>query len=162
MSKRPSQGSPTSQRSFKKQKVSPPSPSSTMSTLITKEQHIPVLSDVPTSSATPAYGPTAANSFGKFGQPSPSLLGFAEGGLASDSKGWTKVEKQKDKKKRKEEQKSVVSFYHFRSWRLAFNAFVGLQLQPASFAFNLEDMKKRDPVTIAVSRSVRKSNAPLC
>ena len=31
----------------------------------------------------------------------------------------------------------------------------GLQLQPASFAFNLEDLKQRDFVTIAVSRSAQ-------
>lgn len=123
MPKRPPQGSPTSQRSFKKQKVSPPSPPPRMSTLITRDQHAPVLSGVSTSPATPAVGPTAPNSFGKFGQPSSSAqLGFSEGNLTDESKGWTKVEKRKDKKKRKEEQKTLVSLYLFRSWRLTFNA----------------------------------------
>jgi hypothetical protein len=123
MSKRPSQGSPTSQRSFKKQKVSPPSPPPTMSTLLTKDQHAPVLSGISISSATPAFGPTAPNSFGKFGQPSSSSrLGFLEGNPTDESKGWTKVEKRKDKKKRKEEKRTLVRFYLFRSWRLTFNA----------------------------------------
>ena len=86
-----------------------------MSTLIANEMHVPVLSDISTSSAKPAFGPTATNSFGKFGQPhSPSRLGFLEGNLTGESKEWTKVEKRKDKKKRKEEQKAAVSFYHLR------------------------------------------------
>jgi len=123
MSKRPSQGSPTSQRSFKKQKVSPPSPPPTMSTLVTGDQHAPVLSGISTSPATPVFGPTTPNSFDKFGQPSSSSrLGFSEGNLTNESKGWTKVEKRKDKKKRKEEKKALVSFYLFRSRRFTFNA----------------------------------------
>ena len=120
MSKRPSQGSPTSHRSFKKQKVSPPSPPPKMSTFIMKDQHAPVLSEMSTSSATPTFSPTAPNSFSTFGQPSSSSR--LEGNLTKESKGWTKVEKRKDKKKRKEEQKTLVSFDHFRSWRLTINA----------------------------------------
>src|SRR5258706_9233754 len=123
MSKRPLQGSPTSHRSFKKQKVSPPSPPPKMSTFIIKDQHAPVPSEISTSSATPAFEPTAPNSFGTFGQPSSSSgLGFSEGNPTNESKGWSKVEKRKDKKKRKEEQKTLVSFDHFRSWRLTINA----------------------------------------
>ena len=123
MSKRPSQDSPTSQRSFKKQKISPPSPPPKMSTFLIKDQHAQVLEELSTSSATPSFGPTAPNSFSTFGQSSSSSrLGFSEGSLTNESKGWTKVEKRKEKKKRKEEQKSLVSFYHFRSWWLTFNA----------------------------------------
>src|SRR5258708_31176526 len=116
MSKRPSQGSPTAQRSFKKKRVSPPSPLPTMSTLVAKEQHVPVLLDSSTSSATHAFGPTAADSFGKFGQPSsPFQVEILEESLTSEPKEWTKVRKRKEKKKRKEVQKAVVRFYHFRS-----------------------------------------------
>ena len=84
-----------------------------MSTLVAKEQHVPVLLDNSTSSATHAFGPTATNSFGEFGQPSsPSRVEILEGSFTSEPKEWTKVEKRKEKKKRKEEQKSIVSFYH--------------------------------------------------
>jgi hypothetical protein len=94
-----------------------------MPALAAKEQHIQILSDISTSSATPAFGSAAANAFGKFGQPSsPFRLGFSEESFASDPKEWTRVEKRKGKKKRKEELKAVVSFYHFRSRWVIFNA----------------------------------------
>lgn len=81
-----------------------------MSTLVAKEQRVPVLSDNPTSSATHPFGPTTTNSFGKIGQ--PSRVEILEGSHTREPKEWIKVEKRKEKKKRKEEQKAIVSFDH--------------------------------------------------
>lgn len=112
MGKRPSQGSPASQRSSKKQKLSPPSP-----------PHTPSFStqDVSTSQSSTSQGTgvssmfgiasSSSNSFGVLASSSPfgpSPVVQSRNG-ANGSQEWTKVEKRKDKKQKNRVQKALVS-----------------------------------------------------